>query len=56
MEAHDLTSPVIVARTIGSRWTTEDKIYATSKIAFMIMNACSTVKLSYSDIDTRFML
>ena len=32
---------------------TEDKIHGTSKIAFMIMNASSKVKLSYSDIGPR---
>ena len=35
---------------------TEDKIYATSEIAFLIMDAClacSKVKLNYSDIGPR---
>ena len=50
MEAH---SPVPVAGIVGSRWMTEDKIHATSKIVLMVMNACSKVKLSYSDIGPR---
>ena len=50
-EAHDLTAPA--ARIVGSRWMTEGKIHDTSKIVFMIMNARSKVKLSYSDIGPR---
>ena len=53
MEAHDLTSPVPVARIVGWRWVPEDKIHATSKIVYIIMNACSKVKLNYSDIGPR---
>ena len=54
IEAHDLTSPV--AGIVASTWMTEDKIHATSKLAFMIMNAClacSKVKLNYFDIGSR---
>ena len=37
VEAHDLTSPVPVARIVGSssRWMTEDKIHVAYKIALI---------------------
>ena len=41
-----MTSPVPVARIVGSRWMP-------SKAGLININACSTVKLSYSDTECR---